>query len=269
MRAATVRSSAPRAARRTVTVRAGLFQRKPAPPKKAEKKSSGGGLFGSLGSKPKPAEPPAKKSGGIGGLFGGKAAAKPEPSKKKTGGLFGGSSKAKPAAPPAKRKAAAPPRKSQIGTIKAGTKKIGTKRITKKQTSPDGTELPFFGDLKEGGVQLFRSDDERYFNKAVSGTKAEGAQKIVGYKGSGQKGSAPQVDAQGRNARFGGVVYRYADKYNGNIDEFSPIFTPETRLKAADVYEPGAVGLAIWFAGFVGLLAVGGFAIYSTSALAG
>ena len=101
------------------------------------------------------------------------------------------------------------------------------------------------------------------------GTKAEGAQKIVGYKGSGQKGSAPTVDAGGGASRFGGVVYRYADKYNGNIDEYFPIFQPENRVKDADVYEPGLIGLAVWFAGFVSLIGVGGFAIYSTSALSG
>merc|ERR1711908_265313 len=91
----------------------------------------------------------------------------------------------------------------------------------------------------------------------------------LGYKGSGQKGSAPTVDAGGGASRFGGVVYRYADKYNGNIDEYSPIFTPEDRLAAGDVYEPGFVGLAVWAVGFVSLLGVGGFAIYSTSALSG
>merc|ERR1711924_325190 len=93
-------------------------------------------------------------------------------------------------------------------------------------------------------------------------------QRIVGYKGSYQKGSAPVVDASGGKSRFGGVVYRFGEKYKGNIDEYSPIFTPEYRQRNAAVYEPGILGLAIWAAGFVGLLAVGGFAIYTTSALA-
>merc|ERR1711916_209106 len=151
---------------------------------------------------------------------------------------------------------------SQIGTIRAGT-------LKKKAGSDEDGAVPFFGNLKDGGVDLFRSDDDRYFQNVQSGSKAEGAQKIVGYKGSGQKGSAPTVDAGGGASRFGGVVYRYADKYNGNIDEYSPIFTPEDRLAAGDVYEPGFVGLAVWAAGFVSLLGVGGFAIYSTSALSG
>merc|ERR1711933_175694 len=73
--------------------------------------------------------------------------------------------------------------------------------------------------------------------------------------------------SKAKRARLGGVVYQFANKYGGNIDEYSPIWTPETRQPGADVYEPGVLGLAIWFAGFVGLLAVGGFAIYSTSAL--
>ena len=144
-------------------------------------------------------------------------------------------------------------------------KKKAPAKPKKAAASSDG-ELPFFGKL-DGGV-LFKGGDEKYNEKVDKSSKAKGAQLSIGYKGSGQKGSAPEVDAQGRKARFGGVAYRYADKYGGNIDEYSPIFLPENRVKEADTYEPGLVGLAVWLAGFVGLLAVGGFAIYSTSALA-
>merc|ERR1739848_536356 len=96
----------------------------------------------------------------------------------------------------------------------------------------------------------------------------KGAQKAVGYSFSGAKGSAPDIDAQGKKARLGGRVYQFADKYGGNIDEYSPIWTPETRQPGSDDYEPGLAGLAVWFIGFAGLLATGGFAIYTTSALA-
>merc|ERR1712060_557046 len=78
----------------------------------------------------------------------------------------------------------------------------------------------------------------------------------------------PAVDAQGRKARLGGVVYQFSSKYGGNIDEYSPIWTPETRQPGSDTYEPGLLGIAVWFVGFAGLLATGGFAIYTTSALA-
>ena len=91
----------------------------------------------------------------------------------------------------------------------------------------------------------------------------------MGYRGSGQKGSAPDVDAQGNKAKYGGRVYRFGEKYGGNVDEYSPIFLPETRSSSGDTYQPGLLGIATWFVGFVSLLAVGGYAIYSTSALSG
>merc|ERR1712157_617169 len=201
-----------------------------------------------------------KKSGGIGGFsFGSKpkAPAKPE---KKSGGIGGFSFGSKPKAPAKK----AAPAKPKFGTKKVGTKKIGTKKVSAKSTG-SGVDLPFFGNLD--ATDLVQTGDDRYYKDAVKGSKAKGAQRAVGYKGSGERGSAPDIDAQGVKAKYGGVVYRFSDKYGGNIDEFSPIFTPETRQMSGDVYEPGLLGLAIWAAGFVGLLAVGGYAIYSTSAL--
>ena len=112
-------------------------------------------------------------------------------------------------------------------------------------------------------------DGEAYKEGAAAGgTDLAPAQKAVGYKASGARGSAPDIDAQGKKARLGGRVYQFADKYGGNIDEYSPIWTPETRAPGGDVYEPGLAGLAVWFIGFTGLLLTGGFAIYTTSALA-
>merc|ERR1711933_615412 len=75
---------------------------------------------------------------------------------------------------------------------------------------------------------------DTYYDNAKSGTKALGAQKAVGYSFSGAQGSAPDIDAQGKKARLGGRVYQFADKYGGNIDEYSPIWTPETRQPGAD-----------------------------------
>ena len=114
--------------------------------------------------------------------------------------------------------------------------------------------------------EFFRPDT--YYKNATD-NKQVSKEKAVGYKFSGTKGSAPEVDAQGVKARQGGVVYRFANKYGGNIDEFAPIWTPETRSPTGDTYEPGQLGLAVWLAGFASLLAVGAFSIYSTSALAG
>ena len=45
-------------------------------------------------------------------------------------------------------------------------------------------------------------------------------------------------------------MFRFADKYQGNIDEYAPIYTPETRSSTGDTYAAGPLGLAVWFAGF-------------------
>lgn len=252
--AARPRVVVPRGRTNTVVVRAGLFgKKKAAEPAKPAKKS--GGLFGSIGSKPKA---PAKKA--------------PAPAKK-SGGLFDFGSKPAPAK--GTKKVAAPKKKApakKAAPAKKSTMRIGTKRAAApaKSSGSSGTSLPFVGDISF--EQFGNVGDDRYKgyrSEVDKSSKAKGAQKIIGYKGSGQKGSAPMVDAQGRKARFNGVVYRYADKYGGNIDEFSPIFTPETRSQTGDTYEPGLLGIAVWFAGFASLLAVGAFSIYSTSALAG
>merc|ERR1712174_193264 len=56
---------------------------------------------------------------------------------------------------------------------------------------------------------------QTYYDDAVSGSKAISKEKAVGYRGSGERGSAPDVDDQGKKARLGGRVYQFADKYGG------------------------------------------------------
>merc|ERR1739848_302808 len=127
-----------------------------------------------------------------------------------------------------------------VTSAKRSGKKVAPRKAAKKT---GGSDKGVF-DLDIGG--FFAPDT--YYDNAKSGSKTVGAQKAVGYSFSGAKGSAPDIDAQGKKARLGGRVYQFADKYGGNIDE------------------PGLAGLAVWFIGFAGLLATGGFAIYTTSA---
>lgn len=78
----------------------------------------------------------------------------------------------------------------------------------------------------------------------MQGGKARGGQVGVGYKGSTEPGSAPPT----RDGKPG-YVYKLGLKNGlGNVDEYSPIYTPETWKKDGDVYEPGATGLALWAA---------------------
>merc|ERR1712176_981213 len=151
-----------------------------------------------------------------------------------------------------------------------GSKKSASTRGAGRKAAPKGTKKVTRTNKGENNMDLgrFFAPDQFYAN-AQSGSKAKSKEKAVGYKFTGDKGSAPSVDAQGVKARQGGVVYRFANKYGGNIDEYAPIWTPETRAVGGDTYEPGALGLAVWLAGFASLLAVGAFSIYSTSALVG
>uniref|UniRef100_A0A7S1IZS9 Photosystem II 10 kDa polypeptide, chloroplastic n=1 Tax=Eutreptiella gymnastica TaxID=73025 RepID=A0A7S1IZS9_9EUGL len=98
---------------------------------------------------------------------------------------------------------------------------------------------------------------------ASKGGQARGGQAGVGYKGSTIAGSAPTT----RDGKPG-FVYKLGVKNGlGNVDEYSPIYEPSEWKADGDVYEPGALGLAIWAAGFLSLLGVSGFLIYYTSAL--
>merc|ERR1711924_539075 len=95
---------------------------------------------------------------------------------------------AKKAGPVKKAKAKPAPGKSQIGTIRAGTLK---RAAPAKKAASAASDVGLVDQFRPGAGQLFRAGDERYTEKEVSGTKANGAQRIVGYKGSYQKGSAP------------------------------------------------------------------------------
>ena len=156
------------------------------------------------------------------------------------------------------------PAKRQAAPKRAATKrKVAPKpkRGAAQKKQNDSNVFDFdFGKLFDG--EAYKE------GAAAGGTDLAPAQKAVGYKATGARGSAPDIDAQGNKSKLGGRVYQFADKYGGNIDEYSPIWTPETRAPGGDVYEPGLAGLAVWFIGFTGLLLTGGFAIYTTSALA-
>ena len=58
-------------------------------------------------------------------------------------------------------------------------------------------------------------------------------------------------DAQGRPAKYGGRVYSLGPQ---GVDEYSPIYTPETFQTTGDTYAPGPLGLAVWAVGFAALL---------------
>jgi len=158
---------------------------------------------------------------------------------------------------------ASSPKKTVKQPARRAAPKTAPKSARKPQKQQRKEPSPFDFD------KLFGTGDQRYFSNVQKGTTAKGAQRTVGYKGSGQKGSAPDVDAQGNRQKYGGVVYRYAGKYGGNVDEYSPIFRPETRSSTGDTYTPGTLGIAAWAVGFASLMSVGAYAVYSTSALSG
>merc|ERR1712115_687092 len=113
-------------------------------------------------------------------------------------------------------------------------RKEPAKKVQKRRT-PSKNESKVL-DLDIGG---FFNPDKYKDGAKAGGSDLAPAQKSVGYRFTGASGSAPDVDSQGKKARLGGVVYQFANKYGGNIDEYSPIWTPETRQPGADVYEPG------------------------------
>lgn len=92
------------------------------------------------------------------------------------------------------------------------------------------------------------------------GTKAKGGQAGVGYKGSTEAGSAPK-----RRDGKAGYVYSLGIR-NGkaNVDEYSPIYTPEEFKSDGDKYEGNLLYWAVTLAGIIGS---GALAIYLTSAL--
>ncbi|GAQ79855.1 photosystem II 10 kDa polypeptidepsbR1-2 [Klebsormidium nitens] len=92
---------------------------------------------------------------------------------------------------------------------------------------------------------------------------AQGAQKLVGYKGSTMPGSAPP-----RRDGKPGVVYRLkAENGKMNVDEYSPIFTPEKWSPTGDTYAPGLAGIALWAITFTTVIGGAAYLVVNTSAL--
>ncbi|RDJ58950.1 hypothetical protein AB723_19485, partial [Acinetobacter baumannii] len=75
-------------------------------------------------------------------------------------------------------------------------------------------------------------------------------------------------DASGRTAKGKGV-YQFVNKYGANVDGYSPIYDPKDWSPSGDVYTGGVPGLIIWAITLAGVLAVGAFLVYNTSALSG
>lgn len=92
------------------------------------------------------------------------------------------------------------------------------------------------------------------------GVKAAPAQRAAGYKGSTESGSAPKT----RSGKAG-YVYKLGLK-NGkaNVDEYSPIWTPQDFKSDGDKYEGN---LLYWAVTLAGILGTGVLAIVLTSAL--
>merc|ERR1712224_512372 len=74
------------------------------------------------------------------------------------------------------------------------------------------------------------------------------------------------VDSQGRKGKGYGV-YRYANKYGGNIDGYSPIYSPDEWSDSGNTFSLGTKGLLAWAGLLIILLGVGINLIVSTSQL--
>lgn len=92
------------------------------------------------------------------------------------------------------------------------------------------------------------------------GTKAKGGQAGVGYKGSTEAGSAPKR----RDGKAGYVYSLGLRNGKANVDEYSPIYSPEEFKSDGDKYEGNLLYWAVTLAGIIGS---GALAIYLTSAL--
>ncbi|CCO15419.1 predicted protein [Bathycoccus prasinos] len=93
-----------------------------------------------------------------------------------------------------------------------------------------------------------------------SGTKSKGGQAGVGYKGSTEAGSAPKR----RDGKAGYVYSLGVRNGKANVDEYSPIYSPEEFKTDGDKYEGN---LLYWAATLAGIIGSGALAIYLTSAL--
>mmetsp|Transcript_8318 Transcript_8318/g.27623 ORF Transcript_8318/g.27623 Transcript_8318/m.27623 type:complete len:132 (+) Transcript_8318:34-429(+) len=92
------------------------------------------------------------------------------------------------------------------------------------------------------------------------GIKAAPAQRLVGYKGSTEAGSAPKT----RTGKSGYVYKLGLRNGKANVDEYSPIYLPQDFKSDGDKYEGNLLYWAVTVAGIIGS---GALAIYLTSAL--
>merc|ERR1719356_595274 len=106
------------------------------------------------------------------------------------------------------------------------------------------------GKLKETGLSSVEDDVVR--------NNLEGSSRFMSKKG--------WVDPQGRQGKGFGV-YRFANKYGGNIDRYSPIYRPDDWSDTGDTFSLGTKGLIAWAGLVVVLLGVGGTLIVQTSQL--
>merc|ERR1712048_326719 len=106
------------------------------------------------------------------------------------------------------------------------------------------------GGKKETGLSSVKDDVVR--------NNLEGSSRFMGKKG--------RVDPQGRQGKGFGV-YRFANKYGGNIDRYSPIYRPDDWSETGDTFSLGAKGLIAWAGLVVVVLGVGGALIVQTSQL--
>lgn len=110
--------------------------------------------------------------------------------------------------------------------------------------------------------------------RPVTGPRALTIVASSGKKISTKTPLGPSGDIKFRNGKDAGGgatkgkgVYQFTKKYGANVDGYSPIWAPEEWSASGDTYAGGAPGLALWALTLAGLLAVGGFLVYSTSAL--
>merc|ERR1719191_617759 len=71
-------------------------------------------------------------------------------------------------------------------------------------------------------------------------------------------------DSQGQKGKGYGV-YRFANKYGGNIDSYSPIYTTDNWSDSGNTFSLGPKGLIAWLGLVAVLLAAGGALIFQTS----
>jgi photosystem II protein len=63
------------------------------------------------------------------------------------------------------------------------------------------------------------------------------------------------------------LPFSQAETGRENVDEYSPIFTPEKWSTTGETYAPGLAGLALWAATFVTVIGGAAYLVINTSAL--